>query len=75
MTLENIVGNGAFAHDEQMLHFPQYFQNHSKIGIFVSIRYSSFSSDDFIWDESKTSILGKGLTLYAILRLIHNQRI
>ena len=29
--LENIMEDGAFAHLEQMLHFPEYFQKYSKL--------------------------------------------
>ena len=50
---ENIVENGAFAHNEQMLRFPQYLQINSNLAFFLSIRYSFLSSDAFIGDESK----------------------
>ena len=30
---ENIMENGAFALLEQMLHFPKYFQNYSKLNL------------------------------------------
>ena len=30
---ENIMENGAFAHLEQMLHFPKYFQKYSKLNL------------------------------------------
>ena len=32
--LENIMKNGAFSPEEQMLHFPQYFQNYRNEKIF-----------------------------------------
>ena len=34
--VENIMENGAFAHLEQMLHFPLYFQQYSKVYIIFS---------------------------------------
>ena len=33
---ENIMENGAFAHLEQMLHFPEYFQKFSKLNFFLN---------------------------------------
>ena len=39
------------------------FSKPFKIGIFVSVRYSSFFSDAFIGNVSKNSILCKGLKL------------
>ena len=39
-------------------------------GFEFSIRYLSISSDAFIGDESKNSILGKGLMLYYLYIVI-----
>ena len=49
--LKNIVGNGAFAHNEQMLHFT-HFSKPFKIDIFVSIRCPSLSAYTVIVNES-----------------------
>ena len=68
MTFENIVENGAFAHEEQMLHFREYFKKHFNSDIFSSIRFSSFSSDAFLVDKAKNSIWSKGLTGLACAR-------
>ena len=37
---ENIMENGAFAPNEQMLHFPLYFQKYSKLHLNFSLIFS-----------------------------------
>jgi len=42
MTFDNIVGNGSFAHKEQMLHFPHSFQSHSKLMLIFPLDIQTF---------------------------------
>ena len=36
---ENIMENGAFASEEQMLHFPYYFQKYSKLNLNIFFNF------------------------------------
>jgi len=66
MTFESIVEDGTFAHNEQMLHFPQYFH--------VNIAFSEtcfLAKDAFIVNKSINTIWSKGL-FENLIGGIHN---
>ena len=51
MAIENIAGNEAFARDEQMLHFLQWFHYKSKMAFFFCLDFH-LSLDSFLVDKS-----------------------
>ena len=66
-TIEHIVGNGALARYEQIFHFLlSIISKPFKIGIFIPLRYLTFSLDSFLLDNSLKSMWSKGVYIMIL---------